>query len=151
MDKLASGDCSWGTMKQGFGWIIDTVDMTICLPQHHIDQLQDILDAFPPSQRCTSAKWWHKMLGELQSMSLALPEVCKVFSTMQTTLSTQSKNRIALTKGVHDALDDFRWMHNNITKRPTLIVEIIPLPLIAEGHHNASGVGASGIWFLGPN
>ncbi len=83
-------------------------------------------------------------------MSLALPGARNIFSAMQTTLSTQSKNRIALSKGVHDALDNFCWMHQNIATRPTRIAEVIPLPPIAEGHHDASGSGAGGIWFLGP-
>jgi hypothetical protein len=119
LKKLAAGDYSWGTMKLVLGWIIDTVAMTICLPQHRIDQLEAIHNAFPPSQRRTSAKRWHKTLGKLWSMSLALPGARNIFSAMQTTLSTQSKNRIALSKGVHNALDDFRWMHQNITTCPT--------------------------------
>ena len=40
-------------------------------------------------------------------------------------------------------------MHKNIASRPTRITEIIPLLPAAEGHHEASGVGASGVWFLG--
>ena len=84
-------------------------------------------------------------------MSLALPGARNIFSSMQSALSTQSKNRIALNKGVHDALDDFRWMHDNIASRPTRIAEIVPLPPIAEGHHDAYGAGAGGIWFPGPN
>jgi hypothetical protein len=69
---------------------------------------------------------------------------------MQNALTTaQSKNRIALGKGVHDALNDFRWMHENISTRPTCITELIPLPPVAAGHHDASGKGAGGIWFPG--
>ncbi len=78
-------------------------------------------------------------------MLLALPGAQNIFSSMQSVLSTQSKNRIALNKGVHDALDDFRWMQDNIASRPTRIAEVVPLPPIAEGHHDASGSGASGI------
>ena len=40
-------------------------------------------------------------------------------------------------------------MHNNIASRPTRIAEIIPLLPAAEGHHDASGAGAGGVWFLG--
>jgi len=66
-------------------------------------------------------------------------------------LQTKTKGRIALKKEVHNALDDFRWMHNNISTRPTRIAEIIPLLPAAEGHHNASGMGTGGVWFLGDN
>ena len=74
-----------------------------------------------------------------------------IFSTMQHTLTNKAKGRISLKKEVHNALDDFRWMHNNIATRPTRIAEIIPLLPAAEGHHDASGIGAGGVWFLGDN
>ena len=51
----------------------------------------------------------------------------------------------------HDALDNFRWMHENISTRPTQIAEVVPLPTVAEGHHDASGIGAGGIWFPTPS
>jgi hypothetical protein len=131
--KLIAGDCSWGTMKLVLGWIIDMEAMTIGLPQHRIDHLESILSAFPRSQQRTSVKRWHETLGELRSMSLALPGARNIFSSMQSALSTQSKNRITLNKGVHDALDNFRWMHKNIALRPTRMAEVVPLPPIVEG------------------
>jgi len=84
-------------------------------------------------------------------MALALPGSRNIFSTMQHALTNKAKGRIALKKEVHNALDDFRWMHNNIATRPTRIAEIIPLLSVAEGHHDASGIGAGGVWFLGNN
>jgi hypothetical protein len=56
MKKLAAGDCSWGTMKQDLGWVIDSVDMTIALPPHRTSRLLEVLDSFPPSQKRTSTK-----------------------------------------------------------------------------------------------
>jgi hypothetical protein len=41
-------------------------------------------------------------------------------------------------------------MHSNISTRPTRIAEVVPLPPVAEGHHDALGAGAGGIWFPGP-
>jgi hypothetical protein len=128
MKKLAAGDCSWGTVKQVLGWVIDTVDMTIALPPHRATRLLEILDSFPPSQRRTSTKRWHGALGELRLMALALPGARHIFSSMQNALSTQSKNRHALGNGVHDALANIQWMHSNISTRPTRIAELVPLP-----------------------
>ena len=147
LKKLRQGDCSWGTVKLVLGWIIDTVNMTIHLPPHRVERLAEILDSIPKTQRRTSVKKWHKVLGELRSMSLALPGSRNIFSTMQNALTTQKGARIALNKGVHDALDDFRYMHASVTERPTRIPEIVPLAPIAEGHHDASGRGAGGVWF----
>ncbi len=70
---------------------------------------------------------------------------------MQNALALKTGGRMALDKGVYPALEDFRWMQENISTRPTWIAEVVPLPPVAEGHHNASGLGAGGIWFPGPH
>ena len=126
LKKLRQGDCSWGTIKLVLGWVIDTVAMTIQLPPHRIDRLAEILNSIPTTQRRTSVKKWHKVLGELRSMSLALPGSRNIFSTMQNALSKQKGARVALNKGVHHALDDFCWMLNNISSRLTWLAELIP-------------------------
>ena len=66
---------------------------------------------------------------------------------MQDGLSKQKGVRVALNKGVHHALADFRWMFDNIKSRPTRLAELIPLAPTAEGNHDASGKGAGGVWF----
>eukprot|EP00804_Cyclotella_cryptica_P029635 CCRYP_019021-RA/>CCRYP_019021-RA protein AED:0.08 eAED:0.21 QI:0/-1/0/1/-1/0/1/0/359 len=147
LKKLQQGDCSWGTLKAVLGWVIDTEKMTIQLPDHRVARLLEILDSIPPTQKRTSVKKWHKVLGELRSMSLALPGSRNIFSSMQTALSNMSGTRVKLNKGVHHALEDFRWMHDNIASRPTRIAELVPLDPAAEGHHDASGSGVGGIWF----
>ena len=83
---------------------------------------------------------------------MALPGSRNIFSTMQHALTNKANGRIALKKVVHNALDDFRWMQKNIDATcPTCIAEIIPLLPAAEGHHDVSGMGAGGVWFLGDN
>ena len=72
MKKLREGDCSFGTLKLRLGWIIDTINMTIQLPQHRVDRLAEILNSIPATQRRTSVKKWYSILGELRSMALAL-------------------------------------------------------------------------------
>ena len=145
--KLREGDGSWSTIKSVLGWIIDSEALTISLPPHRVARLKEILDEIPSTQRRISVKKWHKILGELRSMSLALPGARYIFSSMQNAFSSSMKGRLALDKGVHHALDDFRWIHDNISTRPTRIAELVPLPPVAEGHHDASGHGAGGIWF----
>ena len=75
--------------------------MTIELPPHRLERLADILASIPPTQKRTSVKKWQTVLGELRSMSLALPGSRNIFSQMQNALSTPTKTRIALKKGVH--------------------------------------------------
>jgi len=147
LKKLKKGDCSWSTIKVILGWIIDTVNMTIQLPPHRVERLAEILSSIPVTQKRTSVRKWHKVLGELRSMSLALPGARHLFSHMQHAMSSKLKGRVNLNKGVHHALDDFRWMLADIKKRPTRIAELVPLLSSAEGHHDASGHGAGGVWF----
>ena len=150
LKKLNKGDMSWSTVKQILGWIINTSSMTLHLPPHRSQRLHNILASIPPQQKRISTKKWHKILGELRSMSLALPGARHLFSTMQHALSLKSQSRIALSKDVHAALNDFRWMQKDLTNRPTRIAEVIPLNPCAIGYHDASGQGAGGVWFANP-
>jgi hypothetical protein len=147
MKKLLKGDCSWSTVKMVLGWIVDTVNMTIQLPPHRVERLWEILNSIPRSQKRTSVKKWYKVLGELRSMSIALPGSRNMFGRLQNALKLDGTSRIALNKGVHQALDDFRWIAKDLTDRPTRIQELIPLLPGAEGDHDASGSGAGGVWF----
>jgi hypothetical protein len=149
LKKLRKGDCSWDTVKLVLGWIVDTVSMTIHLPPHRIDRLWEILNSIPKSQKRTSMKKWHKVLGELRSMAIALPGARNMFGRLQSAIQPKSKTRVDLGKGVHQALDDFRWIAKDLTSRPTRLAELIPLAPSAEGHHDASGKGAGGAWFPG--
>jgi len=84
-------------------------------------------------------------------MSIALPGSCNLFSQLQKALSVKIGTRIALKRGVHQALKDFRWILDDISARPTRIAESIPLLSSAEGHHYASDKGAGGVWFPSPD
>ena len=69
---------------------------------------------------------------------------------MQEALTLQMGKCISLKKGVHQALNDFRWLLKDISKRPEQIAEVVPLNPSAIGYHNASGEGVGGVWFRGP-
>ena len=70
---------------------------------------------------------------------------------MQHALTACTGTLISLTKGVHQALSDFDWILNDIASRPTRIAELVPMLSSAEGHHDASGEGAGGVWFPAPH
>ena len=142
---------SWNLVKQCLGWIIDTCAQTITLPQHRIHDLSTILASVPLHQTRISKKKWYHILGKFRSVSLALPGSRGLFSFMQEALlNTNMKHRLYLKKSVHEALQDFRWLLNDIASRPTRIAEIVPLAPSALGYHDASGTGAGGIWFPTP-
>ena len=86
-------------------------------------------------------------------MSIALPGSRTLFSQMKHALTTKLGRRILLKKGVHQAIADFKWiLKDSISSRPTQISELVPLLSSgAEGHHNASGMGAGNVWFPSPH
>ena len=124
--------------------------MIIYLSLRLQQRLAEIILSIPHSQKQVSAKTFHKVLGELQSMSIALPGSQNLFSLIQIDLYKNSRSRIALHKGVHDALDKFRRINNDIYYRPTRIAELFPLLYSAKGYHYTSGLGAVGSLFSSP-
>ena len=84
--KMLQGDACWMTRKRILGWDIDTVSMTLHLPSHRLERLQEVLGGLrPPRKRLAVAKW-HRILGELRSMSPALPGTRGLFSVLQEAL-----------------------------------------------------------------
>ena len=147
--KLLQGDACWATRKVILGWIIDTLKMTIELPQHRVERLTEILDSIPRTQKRVSVKKWQQVLGELRSMSVAIPGSRGLFSLLQEALRHQEPGaRIRLSQGVHDCLDDFRWITNDLATRPTRLYEIVPqtYPELL-GAQDACGYGMGGVWF----
>ena len=67
LKKLRKGDCSWSTVKKVLGWVIDTANMTIHLPERRVKRLADILASLSPTQKPTSTKKWHKAQGPRQA------------------------------------------------------------------------------------
>ena len=48
LKKLYAGDCSWSTCQVLLGWLVDTFNMTLCLPNHRTSRLKEIISATPP-------------------------------------------------------------------------------------------------------
>ena len=149
--KMLKGDARWTTRKVVLGWIIDTIQGTVELPDHRIHRLHEILASIKPGQRRVAISSWHQVLGELRSMALAIPGARGLFSTLQEAFRHPEKdgNRLRLHKHVHDFLEDWRWLANNITARPTRIAEVIPSPRPHTiGACDAAGSGMGGVHFV---
>ena len=82
--------------------------MTISLPPHRADRFRDILAEIPATQKRISVEKWHRCLGKLRSISLALSVSRGLFSQMQEALRHVNGKRVTLTRGVHEALADFQ-------------------------------------------
>jgi hypothetical protein len=71
---------------------VDTIKMTVELPQHRIDRLLELLDSVAPGQRRVSVNKWGKLLRELISMVLAIPGGRGLFSVLQEVLKKRCDN-----------------------------------------------------------
>ena len=148
--KLLKGDATWTTKKVMLGWMIDTIKGTIALPPHRVERLHAILDGIKPNQRIVDEKHWHKILGELRSMAIAIPGARGLFSLLQEALRHKEKRRprIRLTKDVHQVLEDFRWFAKDVASRPTRLAELLPETPRVIGACDAAGTGMGGVFFV---
>ena len=71
--KLRKGDGSFTTVKVVLGWLIDTVAGTVELPPHRLERLMELLKAFPKSRVSCLKRELQHLVGELQSMIIAIP------------------------------------------------------------------------------
>ena len=83
-------------------------------------------------------------------MALALPGARGLFSQMQEALCRVKGKRVTLSPGVHDALDNFKWLAEDVAKRPTQMYELVPLRLTVDGYHDASKYMCGGVVLPGP-
>lgn len=148
--KLAKGDGAWSTRKKLLGWTVDSLDMTLTLPPRRLARLRDLLDSIPPTRKRLSVDTLHQLLGELRSMSMALPGSRGLFSHLQQALQSRVGTRIRLTAAFHNALNDFRWIQTQLATRPTRLYELVPTAPTLTGTHDASGSGAGGVWLPHP-
>jgi hypothetical protein len=146
--KMLNGDATWATRKVVLGWMLDTCAMTIQLPHHRVTRLFELLDSFAPKQRRTTVNKWQKLLGELRSMVLGIPCEKGLFSVLQEALRTKCDHcsRVRLSSVVHRILADFRWLAQDLTRRPTRIAEIIPKTKPDTlGAQDAASTGMGGV------
>ena len=90
------------------GWIVDSINMTIALPPHCVAWRKEIVSSIPLTQHRVGVDKWHRVLGELRSMALALPGAREFFSQMQEALFHIKGKRVTLSTGVHEAFEDFK-------------------------------------------
>ena len=146
--KLGKGDAHWSTRKVILGWILDTARETIELPPRRLQRLRDILASLPRTKKRIAVRQWHKILGELRSMTLAVPGLGGFFSLLQEALRHVAPARIRLTQAMDDFLDDIRFLVASLHDRPTRFREVVPTPLALIGATDAAAPGMGGVFFL---
>ena len=130
---MKQGDATWITSKVILGWLIDTTAKTTELPPHRMEHLLEILESIAPDQKTIATKDWHKVLDELCSMLIALPELVVLFSLLKEVFCHEdpTRSRLNLSKLLHGFLKDFRSLAKDVATRPTRITELISDPVPA--------------------
>jgi hypothetical protein len=137
--------------KLVLGWALESAANTIQLPPHQVERLQDILVSLPRTRTRVTVKNWHKVLGELRSMTIGLPGAQGIFSTLQERLRhPETKSRLRLSTSVHDFLDDFRCLAATLHERPTKITKLLPQAPSTIVTRDAAKDSMGGVNFL-PN
>ena len=101
------------------GWIVYSVNMTISLPHHRVERLKEIVSSIPCTQHRVGVDKWHRVLGELRSMALALHRARGLFIQMQEALCHLKLKRVTLSTGVHESLEEFKWLAEDVANWPT--------------------------------
>ena len=70
-------------------------------------------------------------------MSLNLPGARGLFSHMQDTLRHVEGKRVAMTRGIHQYLADFRWLAEDLSKRSTILYDLVPVHPTMGDYHDA--------------
>lgn len=144
--KLLKGDAFLSVTKVVLGWLINTVNQTIELPDHRKERAAEIFKSLKGKKQIQVRKW-HKILGELRSMMLGIPGSRGLFSLLQLALQRVDEDgNILIDRPMRDQLDDFEHLTKDLASRPTAIAELVPDHPIAMGPHDASGTGMGGVW-----
>ena len=146
--KLAQGDAAWKTTATILGWNIDTIRGTVQLPPHRLERLHTLLLGFLATATSTVSDW-HKFLGELRSMVLAVPGGEGLFSALQVELQTNltaGRRCFPLSAPTLDSLRQWLLLAQSLVERPTPIIDLVPGPPHYVGASDASGLGMGGVW-----
>ena len=92
----------------------------------------------PISQKRISLDKWHQVSGGLISMAIVLPGARVLFSHIKEALHHVEIKRLVLTRAVHQDLEDFRWLAEDLSRRPTILSDLVPLHPMMDIYHNAS-------------
>ena len=83
-------------------------------------------------------------------MDIDLPGARDLFSHMYETLHHVKGKRVALTRGIHQALSDFRWLVADPSKLSIIMYELVPLKPTLDSYQDASWYMCGGAVIPGP-
>jgi len=144
--KLLQGDAAWNTTGTILGWLVDTVFGTLQLPPHRVQRLSTIIDEVLAAPT-TTCRHWHRLLGELRSMLIAIPGGEGLFSPLQLALQrARVTGSVTICPRTRRCLQEWLLLAHSLASRPTLITDVVPCPPHYVGACDASRDGMGGVW-----
>ena len=119
-------------------WVIDKDTIILSLPPHQENWFKEILEGIPCIQKRIGVDKWNQVLEDLCSMDITLPGFMGLFSHMQEGLNHVEGRSLVLTRGVHQAPSDFRWLSEDLSRRPPRLYELVPIKTTLDSYHDAS-------------
>jgi hypothetical protein len=144
--KMLKGDAYWSQQKRLLGWEVDSLSSTLNLPPHRVARLREVLAWLQPPRTRLSRRKWHQLVGELRSMSPALPGTRGLFSVLQAALSKGDATRVRLNRHIYDTAADFTFLVDSLAARLTRLQELVPTHPSHIGACDACQVGMGGVW-----
>jgi len=148
--KIQQGDATISTKKRLLGWDIDTVNMTITLPEHRLFALQQTLADMIQKTR-TSRKKWQKLLGTLRSTTPALYGAAHSFSILQHALTDTTNQRICLTPLIREILRHWLLLARHAYDTPAALSTVVSTHPTILAATDASKSGMGGFWVTAPS
>ena len=123
------------------GWDLDTIAHLLRLPPTCWDKVASALVAIPREAHTTSLRKWHKLLGLLRSITLAVTGSRRMLTQVQHALKRAAERHVQLTMDMHDELKAWRELVLSLANRPTYLRKLETFAPLWIGNTDASGSG----------
>ena len=147
--KLRNNDGLWAHRKEILGWIFDGITKCLELPPDKFEKISTILKT-TIKQHSVPTKEFQNLVGKLRHASLALPSAKGLFTPINHALQNDPQYiNIKSNKDLKLNLQDWKYLLNEVKKRPTSVHEVVHKEPHYIGYCDASGHGAGGVWLSG--
>ena len=138
---------TWEFTKEVLVWMVDGIHRHVSLPDKKVAKLLSLLHALLPAKGAKT-KEMETLRGKLQHATMGYPAAKPLMGPFNKTIR-HHKRWTTITPEIRRAAKEFRYILRYAAKHPTLARHIIPTMPAYCGPHDASGLGAGGVWFGG--
>ena len=145
--KMLEGDGLWAHEKEVLGWIFNGLDFTIFLPPQKTAKLRKLLKT-TAKQKASPLKQFQSIAGKMNHATIGIPNGKALCSALYAATKGDPEH-VIITPMVKQSLNDWNILLNQISTRPTHVLELIPNPPCFIGFVDACKFGIGGVWLSG--